>query len=93
MIVVQNHIPVNENFREEFEQRFSKRNGGADNFPGFVRNDILRPNEGNKFVVMTFCRGIDDFHAWHEVGTVGEAGSSGALAWRGCQIQLFYGRS
>ena len=29
----------------------------------------------------------------HEEGTVGEAGSSGALAWRGCQIQLFYGRS
>ncbi len=36
MIVVQNHIPVNENFREEFEQRFSKRNKDADNFPGFV---------------------------------------------------------
>ena len=29
----------------------------------------------------------------HEEGVVGEGRSSGALAWRGCQIQTFYGRS
>ena len=64
MIVVQNHIPVNENFREEFERRFSRRNRDVDNFPGFIRNDILRPDEGNEYVVMTFWRSMDDFHAW-----------------------------
>ena len=32
MIVAQNHIPVDENFREEFEQKFSKRNRDVDNF-------------------------------------------------------------
>ena len=63
MIVVQNHIPVNEKFRDEFEKRFSQRNKDVDNFPSFIRNDILRPVDGNEYVVMTYWRSMDDFHA------------------------------
>ena len=64
MIVVQNHIPVNDKFRDEFEKGFSQRNKDVDNFPGFIRNDILRPVDGNEYVVMTYWRSMDDFHAW-----------------------------
>ncbi len=64
MIVVQNHIPVNPEFRDEFERRFRERNGDVDKFPGFIRNDILKPVEGNEYIVMTFWKSMEDFRAW-----------------------------
>ncbi|MGP6240209.1 antibiotic biosynthesis monooxygenase family protein [Cuniculiplasma sp. SKW4] len=64
MIVVQNHIPVNEKFKKEFEDRFRKRNGDVDKFPGFLSNKILKPVEGNEYIVMTFWNSMDDFKAW-----------------------------
>jgi heme-degrading monooxygenase HmoA len=64
MIVVQNHILVNEGFRKEFEERFQKRNGDIDKFPGFLSNKILKPLEGKEYIVMTFWRSMDDFRAW-----------------------------
>jgi len=66
MIIVMNRIPVNEAYREAFEERFRTRAGEVDRFPGFIRNLVLRPaTEDNPYyVVMTFWASREAFEAW-----------------------------
>ena len=66
MIVVQNHIPVNPKYSEEFEKRFENTNNNLKQMKGFVKNQILRPIEADTYVVMTYWETLEDFHAWAE---------------------------
>ena len=43
MFVVTNRIPVAEGMESEFEDRFRNRAHLIDAFPGFIRNQVLRP--------------------------------------------------
>ncbi|MHB8578044.1 MAG: antibiotic biosynthesis monooxygenase family protein, partial [Dehalococcoidia bacterium] len=54
MIVVANRVPVDPRRAEEFEARFRESGGaGAGSFPGFVRSEVLRPIQGESYVVLT----------------------------------------
>lgn len=75
MIVVQNRVPVNEGFEEEFLERFRTRRGLVDGHPGFIRNLVLRPIRGDRFIVLTFWETEEDFQTWTESEAFKEAHS------------------
>lgn len=65
MFVVMNRIPVNPDYTEQFEERFTNRAREVDKMPGFVRNQVLRPATPDKpYVVMTFWASQADFENW-----------------------------
>jgi len=75
MIVVQNRVPVAEGYEEAFLDRFRTRRGLVDGQPGFVRNMVLRPVKGDRFIVLTFWESEEHFHAWTRSGAFQEAHS------------------
>ena len=65
MFVVMNRISVNPDYAEQFEERFRTRAGEVDKMKGFVRNQVLRPdNPDDPYVVMTFWKSKEDFNNW-----------------------------
>ena len=66
MIVVANRIPVAEGYEAQFEERFAQRAGRVEDRPGFVRMEVLRPVEGDTYVVLTHWESMEDFEAWTE---------------------------
>lgn len=67
MIAVMNRIPVNPEYAEAFEERFSDRAALVDGMEGFVSFRLLRPTEeGDPYIVMTLWQSQADFEAWTE---------------------------
>jgi len=65
MFVVMNRIPVNPEYKDQFEERFINRAREVDKMPGFVRNQVLRPgNLDDPYVILTVWESKDDFEAW-----------------------------
>ena len=69
MYVICNRIPVAPGQEQEFEKLFLERDDSKNqhplrSFPGFIRNDILRPTKGEPYVVLTYWNSIADFEAW-----------------------------
>lgn len=65
MIVVENHIPVNEEYREQFEKRWIGGTSYVHNSPGFIRNEVLRPVKGDvNFIIRTYWKTNEDFENW-----------------------------
>jgi len=64
--VVMNNIPVTEDGKAPFEDRFKNRKNAVDNMPGFQAFRFLRPKKGNTYVVMTQWRSVSDFENWKE---------------------------
>jgi heme-degrading monooxygenase HmoA len=69
MFVVCNRIPVAKGHEAEFERLFLERNDSQSRqplstFPGFIRNDILRPKKEEPYVVLTYWNTLEDFEAW-----------------------------
>lgn len=64
MFVVMNRIQVAEGREEEFEKTFAERDRAVDQMPGFVDLQVLRPSEGQTYVVMTRWRTRQDFENW-----------------------------
>jgi heme-degrading monooxygenase HmoA len=65
MIVVENHIPVSEEYRGQFEQRWKGGTTYVHNSPGFVRNEVLRPLKGDAhYIVRTYWESNEDFERW-----------------------------
>ncbi|MCA1022561.1 antibiotic biosynthesis monooxygenase [Halobacillus litoralis] len=62
--VVMNNIPVSEEGRPVFEDRFKQRAGNVENQEGFQAIRILRPLKGNTYVVFTQWRNQQDFEDW-----------------------------
>lgn len=62
--VVMNNIPVSDEGRPVFEDRFKKRAGNVENREGFQAIRILRPLKGNTYVVFTQWRSEQDFEDW-----------------------------
>jgi heme-degrading monooxygenase HmoA len=61
---VMNIVSVPEDRRAEFERRFERRAQLVDNQPGFVRFLLLRPTQGDRYVVMTLWESKEDFERW-----------------------------
>jgi heme-degrading monooxygenase HmoA len=67
MFVVCNRIPVHPDYHEQFEARFSEREGLVDQMDGFVSFQILRPaSDEAPYVVMTTWESEAHFRAWTE---------------------------
>lgn len=64
MFVMMNRMSVPESHRERFEQFFSTRAMAVDRRPGFIRAEILRPTEGNEYLVVTHWESEKDFEGW-----------------------------
>lgn len=65
MIVVMNRIPVEAEYAEAFEERFSDRAALVDGMEGFVSFRLLRPTKaGDPYIAMTFWESQDHFVAW-----------------------------
>ncbi|MBH0228724.1 antibiotic biosynthesis monooxygenase [Halobacillus yeomjeoni] len=62
--VVMNNIPVADEGRPVFEDRFKNRAGSVENREGFQAIRILRPMQGNTYVVLTQWRNAQDFEDW-----------------------------
>jgi len=68
MYIVMNRIPVNREYREDFEERFKSRQGLVDQSPGFIRNLVLRPTDDSSdyHIVMTMWQDRQAFLDWTE---------------------------
>lgn len=64
MIVVENHIPVKLEYREEFEKLFVSGTRFVQNAPGFIRNEVLRPTMGEEYIVQTHWESQETFQNW-----------------------------
>jgi heme-degrading monooxygenase HmoA len=63
-VVVINAVRVPGEHREEFEARFAARAGQVSKAEGFEAFELLRPVEGDRYLVYTRWRSDDDFQAW-----------------------------
>jgi heme-degrading monooxygenase HmoA len=65
VIVVANRVPVDPQRAEEFESRFRESGGGgAGTFPGFIRSEVLRPIQGETYIVLTHWESREAFDKW-----------------------------
>ncbi len=64
MFVMMNRMTVPDEYREKFETMFRTRARAVDRRPGFVRAEILRPEQGNEYIVMTHWESQEHFDAW-----------------------------
>ena len=63
--VVANRVPVHAEFRAAFEERFRQRAGEVERQPGFVRMEILRPEDPEGYyVVLTHWESKEAFNQW-----------------------------
>jgi heme-degrading monooxygenase HmoA len=67
MFVVANRVPVTDDYREMFEQRFRARAGKIEAQPGFVRMQVLQPAMPDlPYVVLTTWQNKAAFESWVE---------------------------
>ena len=65
MYVVANRVPVQPDWREEFETGFRARVGKIDKVPGFVSMQVMRPaDEDSPYVILTTWRNKEAFDGW-----------------------------
>lgn len=62
--VVMNNIPVTDEGRPIFEDRFKNRAGSVEDSPGFQAVRILRPTSGNTYIVFTQWDSAQSFEDW-----------------------------
>jgi heme-degrading monooxygenase HmoA len=65
MFCVINRVPIAPEWWTAFEERFRNRAGQVEHQDGFVRMEILRPqDEGTPYLVQTLWRDRAAFEAW-----------------------------
>ncbi|SES70056.1 Heme-degrading monooxygenase HmoA [Oceanobacillus limi] len=67
--VAMNNIPVTEEGRPVFEDRFKNRKHEVDNMEGFQAFRLLRPVSGNTYVVLTQWKSEVDYDHWKNSGS------------------------
>lgn len=66
VLIVSNRISVAEGHEEEFERRWRDRKWSILKSPGFIRTEVLRPVNGDHYIVMTHWQSREDFEHWTE---------------------------
>jgi heme oxygenase (mycobilin-producing) len=90
--VVMNHIPVSDEGRSIFEDRFQNRAGLVESEPGFVGIRILRPLHQDPYIVMTIWESQADFISWQQSKAYQEAHKDRGTS-KGMPETLFTGKS
>lgn len=62
--IVMNNIPVTDEGKPVFEDRFRQRQNEVDAMPGFQAFRLLRPLKGNTYVVFTAWKTEQDYNNW-----------------------------
>lgn len=76
MIQVVNRIRVAPGHEAAFEERFRSRAGLVEHSPGFIRNLVLRPIQGETYLVMTWWQDQASFEAWTQSDSFKQAHAS-----------------
>jgi heme-degrading monooxygenase HmoA len=63
-VVVINAVTVPPDRREEFERRFASRAGQVSHAAGFEAFELLRPRDGDRYLVYTRWASREDFETW-----------------------------
>ncbi len=63
-VVVINAVTVPPDRRAEFEQRFAARAGQVSQAAGFEAFELLRPRDGDRYLVYTRWQSREDFEQW-----------------------------
>ncbi len=63
-VVVINAVAVPPERHAEFEQRFAARAGQVSEAAGFEAFELLRPREGDRYLVYTRWQSREDFDRW-----------------------------
>ncbi|MDR7071161.1 antibiotic biosynthesis monooxygenase family protein [Fictibacillus barbaricus] len=90
--VVMNHIPVTDEGRSLFEERFQNRAGLVEQEPGFVGIRVLRPLHQDPYIVMTLWESQGDFANWQQSKAYEEAHKTRGTS-KGLPENLFSGKS
>ena len=64
MFVMMNRMTVTNEDKEHFEFLFSTRAKAVDRRPGFIKAEILKPTNGNTYIVMTHWEDRKSFENW-----------------------------
>jgi heme-degrading monooxygenase HmoA len=67
-LVVINAVTVADESKEDFETRFAARAGTVSGAPGFEAFELLRPLEGNRYLVYTRWASEEAFQGWMRSG-------------------------
>lgn len=59
-----NYISCKEHYKERFEELFATRKKAIDTMPGFVDMEVLRPNDGSDYLIMSHWDNEDAFKSW-----------------------------
>lgn len=76
MIVVMNRMRVARGSEAAFEERFRHHADLINKEPGFIRNEILRPLQGDYYVVKTYWQSREDFERWTQSESFRQAHAS-----------------
>nr|WP_106780949.1 antibiotic biosynthesis monooxygenase [Lysinibacillus timonensis] len=68
-----NHIPVSDEGRPIFEQRFLKRSRDIENMPGFIAFRLLRPIKSDTYIVLTQWENKQSFDSWKQSKSFADA--------------------
>jgi heme-degrading monooxygenase HmoA len=63
-VVVINAVTVPAERRAEFEERFASRAGQVSQADGFEAFELLRPRDGDRYLVYTRWQSREDFERW-----------------------------
>ncbi|SDJ88413.1 antibiotic biosynthesis monooxygenase family protein [Sediminibacillus albus] len=74
--VVMNNIPVTYEGRPLFEDQFKSRSGSMDDIQGFHALRVLRPLQGNKYVVLVQWDSQKSYQEWKESESFAKAHAS-----------------
>lgn len=65
MFIAMQRVSLNPAYAEGFEERFRNRPHRVDKFPGFIRNEVLRPTQaGQPYIALTHWQDRAGFDAW-----------------------------
>lgn len=59
-----NYITCEDHYKERFEELFSTRKHAIDTMPGFIDMEVLRPLEGNVYLIMSHWENEESFKSW-----------------------------
>lgn len=68
-----NNIPVTEEGRERFEERFNNRARKIEEEPGFAAIRVLRPKNSDTYVILTLWADEQSFKDWQQSNAYGSA--------------------
>lgn len=67
MITTMQRVPVNPEYAAAFEDKFRNRPRRVDSYPGFIRNEVLKPTrDGQPYIALTHWQDTQSFQAWDD---------------------------